>query len=135
MKNKMWQSTGNAVFLLNDHFVWSIKYRKPVWIPPIDKRIRDLIQQLCKAAGIEVIRSEVMPNHVHLFVCAKPASHSPGSCQSCAADWYILSSSSLIYDQQRIAGVVAGRALSETLARTFHLVGRQNVELGVALIL
>ena len=46
MKNRAWRSTGNAVFLLNYHFVWSTKYRKAVLIPPIDKRIQDLIQQL-----------------------------------------------------------------------------------------
>jgi hypothetical protein len=39
-----------------------------------------------------------------------------------------------IRNQQCITGVVASSALSETSARTFHLVGRQNVELGVALI-
>jgi putative transposase len=73
MKHEVWRSTGNAVFLLNDHFVWSRKYRKAVLIAPNDNRIQGLIQPLCEAAGIEVIRSEVMPDHVHLFVCAKPA--------------------------------------------------------------
>ena len=73
MKNQTWQSTGNAVFLLNYHCLWSTKYRKPVLIPPIDKWVQALIQQLCEAAEIEVIRSEVMPDHEHLFVCAKPA--------------------------------------------------------------
>jgi putative transposase len=81
MKHQAWQSTGNAVFLLNYHIVWSTKYRKPVLIPPIDERIRELVQQLCKAAGIEIIRSEVMPDHMHLFVCAKPALSPAGIMQ------------------------------------------------------
>ena len=81
MKHEVWRSTGNAVFLLKTHFVWSTKYRKPVLIPPIDKRIQELLQQLCEAAGIEVIRSEVMPDHVHLFVCAKPALSPAGIMQ------------------------------------------------------
>jgi putative transposase len=81
MKNQAWRSTGNAFFLLNYHFVWSTKYRKAVLIPPIDKRIQDLIQQLCEAADIEVIRSEVMPDHVHLFVCTKPALSPAGIMQ------------------------------------------------------
>ena len=81
MKHEPWRSTGNAVFLLNYHFVWSTKYRKPVLIPPIDNRIQELLQQLSEAAGIEVIRSEVMPDHEHLFVCAKPALSPAGIMQ------------------------------------------------------
>jgi putative transposase len=81
MKHDAWRSTGNAVFLLNDHFVWSTKYRKPVLIAPIDNRIQELLQQLCEAAGIEVIRSEVMPDHVHRFVSAKPTLSPAGIMQ------------------------------------------------------
>ena len=76
MKHAVWRSTGNAVFLLKTHFVWSTKYRKPVLIPPIDKRIAELLLQLCEAVGIEV-----MPDHVHLFVCAKPALSPAGIMQ------------------------------------------------------
>ncbi len=32
--------------MLNTHFVWSTKYRKPVLIPPIDNRIQELLLQL-----------------------------------------------------------------------------------------
>ena len=39
-----------------------------------------------------------------------------------------------ICDQQGIARVVAGSTLSETPTRTPHLVGMQNVELGVSLV-
>ena len=77
MKHEAWRSAGNAVFVLNDHFVWSTKYRKPMLIPPIDKRIHQLLEQLCEAVGIEVIR----PDHVHLFVCAKPALSPAGIMQ------------------------------------------------------
>ncbi|MBE0529166.1 MAG: transposase, partial [Thermoleophilia bacterium] len=73
MKHEPWRSTGNAVALLNYHFVWSTKVPKPVLIPPIDMPIQGFIQQGCDASDIEVIRSEVMPDHVHPFVCAKPA--------------------------------------------------------------
>ena len=91
MKLEAWQSTGNAVFLLKNHFVWLTKYRKPVLIPPIDKRIQELLQQLCEAVGIEVLRSEVMPDHVHLFVCAKPALSPAGIMQDlCGKLAYIL---------------------------------------------
>jgi putative transposase len=81
MKLEAWQSTGNAVFLLKNHFVWLTKYRKPVLIPPIDKRIQELLQQLCGAVEIEVIRSEVDPEHKHLTVCAKPVLSPAGIMQ------------------------------------------------------
>jgi putative transposase len=81
MKNQAWRSTGNAVFPLNDHFVRSTKYRKPVLLPPIDNRIQERLQQLCEAAEIEIIRSEVKPDHVDLFVCTKPALSPAGIMQ------------------------------------------------------
>jgi putative transposase len=56
-------------------------YRKPGLIPPIDKRVQGLREQGCEAAEIEVIRSEVMPDQVHLFVCAKPALSPAGIMQ------------------------------------------------------
>jgi len=81
MKHEVWRSTGNAVFLFNYHFVWSTKYRKPVLIPPIDNRIQELLQQLCEAAGIEAICSGIMPDHVQLFVYAKPTLSPAGTMQ------------------------------------------------------
>lgn len=73
MRNKGWRSTGNAINVLNYHFVWFTKYRRKVLLPPVDATLLEIIQQICANKNIEVIQSEIMPDHVHLFLFAKPS--------------------------------------------------------------
>jgi hypothetical protein len=40
MKQQTWRSTGKAVFLLNDHFIWSTKYHKQALSPAGIKQAR-----------------------------------------------------------------------------------------------
>ena len=72
MKSHGWRSTGNAVYLLNYHFVWSTKYRSSVLIPSIDPRLSEMIGNLCEDNHFEIIQQEVMSDPVHLFIFAKP---------------------------------------------------------------
>ena len=72
MKSQGWWSTGNAVYLLNYHFVWSTKYRRRVLIPPIDPRLSEMIGNLCENNHFKIIQQEVMSDHVHIFIFAKP---------------------------------------------------------------
>jgi putative transposase len=48
--------------------VFCPKYRKPVLNPPIDAKLKKLIQQVCDETQSELIEMEVMPDHVHLLV-------------------------------------------------------------------
>jgi len=72
VKSQGWRSTGNAVYLLNYHFVWSTKNRRRILVPPIDTRLSNMISFLCADNQLEVIRLEVMPDPVHLIIIAKP---------------------------------------------------------------
>ena len=72
MKSQGWRSTGNAVYVLNYHFVWSTKYRRRVLIPPIDPRLSEMIGNLCEDNHFEIIQQEVMSDPVYLFIFAKP---------------------------------------------------------------
>jgi len=73
VKNKDWNSTSNAVYVLNYHFVWSTKYRKKVLIPPVAAALLEIIQQICLQYNFDILQSEIMPDHVHLFLSAKPS--------------------------------------------------------------
>jgi putative transposase len=73
MKKQSWKSTPNAVYEINDHLVWSTKYRKGVLVPPIDAELKEILSRSAEEHGYEVLGLEVMPDHVHLFLSAPPA--------------------------------------------------------------
>lgn len=57
-----------AVFSLKYHLVWCPKYRKPVLVPPVDARLKELIGRVAAENEMTVHALEVMPDHVHVFV-------------------------------------------------------------------
>ena len=61
-----------AVFSLNYPLVGCPKYRRPVLLAPVDRRLQALLQQKTAELGITIHRLEIMPDHVHLFVEADP---------------------------------------------------------------
>jgi putative transposase len=62
----------HTVFELHYHFVFITKYRKPVLRGEIGKRLRDLIQEICRTNDIAILKGHVRPDHVHLFVSMPP---------------------------------------------------------------
>ncbi len=64
---------GNAVSLLNYHFVWIPKRRKKVLIGAIAERLQQIICEVCQENRWKIIAMEIMSDHVHLFVNAKQA--------------------------------------------------------------
>jgi putative transposase len=61
-----------AVFALKYHLVWSPKYRRPVLVSPVDRRLKVLLQAKVKELGITMHTLKVMPDHVHLFLECDP---------------------------------------------------------------
>lgn len=61
-----------AVFSLKYHVVWCPKYRRPVLTAPVDARLKELLSEVAEEQGMTVLATEVMPDHVHLFVEADP---------------------------------------------------------------
>ena len=61
-----------AELSLNYHLVWCPKYRRPVLLAPVDRRLQALLQQKTAELAITMHSLEIMPDHVHLFVAADP---------------------------------------------------------------
>ena len=61
-----------AVFSLKYHVVFCPKYRRSVLTPPVDVRLKQLIEEVALHHDITVHEMEVMPDHVHLFVECDP---------------------------------------------------------------
>lgn len=61
-----------AVFSLKYHVVWCPKYRRSVLTPPVDARLKQLIEEVALEHDFTVHTLEVMPDHVHLFIECDP---------------------------------------------------------------
>jgi len=57
---------------INYHFVWIPKYRKIVLEDQVKDELRIILTNECKALYLEMLALEIMPDHLHLFVGAKP---------------------------------------------------------------
>jgi putative transposase len=62
----------NAVSLLNYHFVFIPKRRKKVLVGAVAERLQQVICEVCTENRWRIIAMEIMPDHVHLFLNAKP---------------------------------------------------------------
>ena len=61
-----------VVFSLKYHIVWCPKYRRPVLVPPVDARLKQILGAVASEHGFTVHRLEVMPDHVRMFVESDP---------------------------------------------------------------
>src|SRR5580693_3030114 len=57
------RSNRNVLFSCKYRVVFCPKYRKPVLNPPIDAKLKKLIQQVCDEKQSALIEMEVMPDH------------------------------------------------------------------------
>jgi putative transposase len=66
------RSNKNVVYSCKYHLVWCPKYRRSILVPPINERLKALINDMCAVIGAKIIEMEVMPDHVHLLVECDP---------------------------------------------------------------
>lgn len=63
-------------FNINYHIIWIPKYRKKLLYGPVKTVLETIIRGQCEDMQVDVLALEVMPDHIHLFVGAKPT-HTP----------------------------------------------------------
>ena len=63
----------SAVFSLKYHLVWCPKYRRPVLEGAIEKRLREVLEDVRAEHAWTIHALEVMPDHVHLFIESDPS--------------------------------------------------------------
>jgi putative transposase len=66
------RSNNNITYNCHYHIVFCPKYRRKVLLPPIDTRLKTLIQECVEKWEQEFVEVEVMPDHVHLVVGCDP---------------------------------------------------------------
>ncbi len=61
-----------AIFSLKYHVVWCPKYRRPVLVNAVAKRLRVLLSEKAGELEMTIHALEVMPDHVHVFLESDP---------------------------------------------------------------
>jgi putative transposase len=70
--NTVVKSNSNIVYNCHYHVVFCPKYRRKVLVPPIDTRLKQIINEIIEKWGQELVELEVMPDHVHILVGCDP---------------------------------------------------------------
>ena len=66
------RSNNNVTFDCKYHVVWCPKYRRDVLVRGVDVRLKQIVCEVARERGAEVMELEVMPDHVHLVVDVDP---------------------------------------------------------------
>lgn len=72
MKKSVYQSNNNIVFNCRFHVIFCSKRRKPVLVNDIERRFKEILNQVCDDICVDILASEVMPDHVHLALSVDP---------------------------------------------------------------
>ena len=70
--NQEYRHFNTSVTLINYHFVWISRRRRPVLKGEIVNRLKQFLYEKTKELDIEIVALEIMPDHVHLFVNCPP---------------------------------------------------------------
>ncbi len=70
------ETSSHSKHNLNYHFVWIPKYRKKLLKDNVKEVLENIILGQCEELELIPLALEVMPDHIHLFVSAKP-NHRP----------------------------------------------------------
>ena len=71
MANKT-DSLAHTKWMCKYHIVFMPKYRRKIIYNQIRKDIGEIMQELCKYKGVEIIEGHMMPDHVHMLLSIPP---------------------------------------------------------------
>ena len=57
---------------INYHVIWIPKYRRKILIGDIKQKAIDGLIEKAKQLDVEIVKYEIMPDHLHLFIKCKP---------------------------------------------------------------
>ena len=67
-----YRRTSHTRFDIKYHFVWITKYRKRLLSGVVGERLRKIVRDICAEHEVEIIKGNIRPDHVHLFVSCPP---------------------------------------------------------------
>lgn len=67
-----YRSTKHCKYNINYHLVWCTKYRHQILKGNVELFLKSVIQKIYKYYKYTLLKIEVIPDHLHLFLSAKP---------------------------------------------------------------
>jgi putative transposase len=68
MKKERYRLGSHNVTDFQYHFVWKTKYAYKVLKDEIALRLRDIIREICSENGMDIVKGNIRPNHIHILV-------------------------------------------------------------------
>lgn len=69
---KDWQSSAHVTWECKYHLVIVPKYRRKVLYGRFRRQLGNILRQLCRQRGIELLEGHAMPDHIHMVVSIPP---------------------------------------------------------------
>lgn len=67
-----YKSLSHCKYLVQYHLVWCPKFRYDVLKGNIEESLKRILAEICTKYEYEILELEVMLDHVHIFISAKP---------------------------------------------------------------
>ena len=67
-----YKTNRNIVYSCKYHIVWCPKYRKKILIGQVEKRLKEIVKQVCIDKQSELIEIECDEDHIHILVDVDP---------------------------------------------------------------
>ena len=71
MSNKNYE-LAHTKWMCKYHIVFTPKYRRKVIYNQLKVDIREILRDLCKYKGVEILEGHLMPDHIHMLVTIPP---------------------------------------------------------------
>ncbi|GAA0115058.1 IS200/IS605 family transposase [Clostridium senegalense] len=68
----MAQSLAHTKWMCKYHIVFTPKYRRKIIYYKLREDIKEIIKDLCKWNGVEILEGHMMPDHIHILVSIPP---------------------------------------------------------------
>ena len=68
----MANSLAHTKWVCKYHIVFTPKYRRKIIYKELRKDIQEIIKDLCKWKGVEIIEGHMMPDRIHILVSIPP---------------------------------------------------------------
>ena len=68
----IYKSNNNIVYSCKYHIVWCPKYRRKILVGNVEARLKELIVESCISMNVDIIETEIMPDHVHILIEVDP---------------------------------------------------------------
>ena len=69
---KLYKTTSHTKYLCQYHIIWCPKFRYKVLFNDIKEALTKILYDIANTYSYEIIELAIMPDHIHIFISAKP---------------------------------------------------------------